>query len=110
VQWSEPSRDLAIVEPCRLRHFGPFLHGKDGLSFTGWAVFFASCFTAPSRQDVHLTKPFSGADENVLKQRRPTFPVHQTTGIVMLTRLLNAIYRKFLSAAVPGIIREGARR
>jgi hypothetical protein len=109
VQWSEPSRDLAIVEPCRLRHFGTFLHGKDGLSFTGWGRFLRE-LPAPFRQDAPLTKPFSGADENVLKQRRPTFPVHQTTGIVMLTRLLNAIYREFLSAAVPGIIREGARR
>ena len=49
-------------------------------------------------------KPFSGADENVLKQRRPTFPVNQTMGIVMLALILNAIYRKFLTIALPGIV------
>jgi len=55
-------------------------------------------------------KPFSGADENVLKQRRPTFPANQTMGIVMLALILNAIYRKFLTTALPGIVRQGARR
>jgi hypothetical protein len=101
---------LAIVEPCRLRHFGTFLHGKDGLSFTGWGHFLRELRHRSFSSGCPPTKPFSGADENVLKQRRPTFPSHQTTGIVILTRLLNAIYREILSAAVPGIVRERARR
>jgi len=65
---------------------------------------------AHDRWDSSLTKPFSGADENVLKQRRPTFPRPPNTGIIILTRLLDAIYREFRSAAVPGIVRERARR
>jgi len=55
-------------------------------------------------------KPFSGADENVLKQRRLIFPVNQTMGIVMLALILNAIYRKFITTALPGIASQGARR
>jgi len=55
-------------------------------------------------------KPFSGADENVLKQRRPTFPVNQIMGIVMLALILNAIYRKFLTTALPGMVPQGAKR
>jgi hypothetical protein len=90
--------------------FGTFLMARTASASPAGAVFFASCLTAPSRQDAPLTKPFSGADENVLKQRRPTFPNHETTGIVILTRLLNAIYREIVSAAVPGIVRERARR
>ena len=90
--------------------FGIKFQGKhNGLSLLpAGAVSFASCLRSPS-SGYPLKKPFSGADENVLKQRRPTF-LYQATGIVMLARILNAIYREFLSAAVPGIVHEGARR
>ena len=91
-----------------IRHLS---YGKEGLSFTGWGRFSLRVASPlPLVRNAPLTKPFSGADENVLKQRRPTFPNHQTTGIVILTRLLNAIYREIVSAAVPGIVRERARR
>jgi hypothetical protein len=37
-------------------------------------------------------------------------PVNQTTGIVMLALILNAIYRQFIKAALPGMASQGARR
>jgi len=56
-------------------------------------------------------------DETIFRRRRKRpetkaayLPQPPNHGIVILTRLLNAIYREILSAAVPGIIRERARR
>jgi hypothetical protein len=31
-------------------------------------------------------------------------------GIVMLALILNAIYRKFIATALPGVVRQGATR
>ena len=56
------------------------------------------------------TKPFWGTDENVLKQKAAYGARVNERGSTMLALILNAIYRILLSAAVPGIVREGARR
>jgi hypothetical protein len=57
-----------------------------------------------------VKKPFSGRDETILKQRRPSFPSNKATGIVMLAVILNAFYRQFLATALPGLVRHGAIR
>ena len=57
-----------------------------------------------------MKKPFSGRDETILKQRRPSFPSNKATGIVMLAVILNAFYRQFLATALPGLVRHGAIR
>ena len=55
------------------------------------------------------TKPFSLADEAALKQRGTTLLADQQRGSIMLALLLNAIYRRFLNAALPGMASQGAR-
>ena len=46
---------------------------KDGLSFTGWGRFLRE-LPHRSSSGSPLTKPFSGADENVLKQKAAYLP------------------------------------
>lgn len=59
---------------------------------------------------MHPHETIFRSDENILKQKAAYLPHPPNTGIAMLALILNAIYRIFLSAAVPGIVREGARR
>jgi hypothetical protein len=53
-------------------------------------------------------KPFFGADENVLKQSQPILTIDEIVGIGMLALILRAIYRKFITTALPGVFRQGA--
>ena len=56
------------------------------------------------------TKPFWGTDENILKQKA-AYPARvNQRGSTMLAFILNAIYRQFLKAALPGMANKGARR
>jgi hypothetical protein len=55
------------------------------------------------------TKPFWGTDENILKKAGYPAGVNQR-GSTMLALILNAIYRQFLKAALPGMANKGARR
>ena len=56
------------------------------------------------------TKPFWGTDENVLKQKAAYDGGVNQRGSIMLALILNAIYRQFLKAALPGMANKGAQR
>jgi hypothetical protein len=56
------------------------------------------------------TKPFWGTDENVLKQKAAYAGVVNQRGSTMLALILNAIYREFLKAALPGMASNEASR
>jgi hypothetical protein len=64
-------------------------------------------FSSKCASGAHET--ISERDEKVLKQRRPMIPLNQKRGLVMLAIILNAIYRQFITATLPGI-RLGTRR
>jgi hypothetical protein len=54
------------------------------------------------------TKPFWGTDENILKQKAAYAAEVNQRGSTMLALILNAIYRQFLKAALPGMANKGA--
>jgi hypothetical protein len=54
------------------------------------------------------TKPFWGTDENILKQEAAYAAEVNQRGSTMLALILNAIYRQFLKAALPGMANKGA--
>ncbi len=56
------------------------------------------------------TKPFWGTDENILKQKAAYRARVNQRGSTMLALILNAIYRQFLKAALPGMANKGAWR
>ena len=64
------------------------------------------CAAVPSP----ATKPFWGTDENVLKQKAAYGARVNERGSTMLALILNAIYRQFLKAALPGMANKGAWR
>jgi hypothetical protein len=55
-------------------------------------------------------KPFSPDREVVPQQTRPTIVSYEKRGAIMLALILNAIYRQFLKAALPGMATLGVRR
>jgi hypothetical protein len=63
-----------------------------------------SCHIHPLQETIFRRRRKRPETKAAYLSRRPT------TGIAMLALILNAIYRILLSAAVPGIVREGARR
>jgi hypothetical protein len=65
----------------------------------------------------HQLTPFRFSVETIFRRRRKRsetkaayLPISQITGIVMLALILNAIYRKFLTTALPGMVPQGAKR
>jgi hypothetical protein len=55
-------------------------------------------------------KPFSWFGEDILKRTGALIvPGSQQRGTIMLVLILNAIYRQFLRAALPGISRQGGK-
>jgi hypothetical protein len=61
--------------------------------------------------------PFRFSVETIFRRRRKrpetkaTYsPINQTMGIAMLALILNAIYRKFLTTALPGFVPQEVSR
>jgi hypothetical protein len=64
-----------------------------------------------------LVRNIEAGDETVFtapRNRPETHPwfhgLDETRGLIMLALLLNAIYRRFLDAALPGMAIQGAKR
>jgi hypothetical protein len=55
-------------------------------------------------------KPFSWFGEDILKRTGALIATgFQQRGAIMLVLILNAIYRQFLRATLPGISRQGGK-
>jgi hypothetical protein len=59
---------------------------------------------------VGLMKPFSPTAKSSRNSRDLPSDLIKQRGSIMLALILNAIYRQFLKAALPGMARLGARR
>ena len=57
-----------------------------------------------------MTKPFSWGGEDILKRTSALIDLIKQWGAIMAVFILNAIYRQFLRAAVPGISSQEAKR
>jgi hypothetical protein len=55
------------------------------------------------------TKPFSEFSEVTRKQTSARITLTNQRGAIMLAVILNAIYRQFIRAALPGISRQGGK-
>jgi hypothetical protein len=65
----------------------------------------------------HQLTPFRFSVETIFRRRRKRpetkaayLPHQPNNGIVMLALILNALYRKFLTTALPGMVPQGAKR